>query len=101
MVEIFPITVPQISANDESATIVEWFRTEGDQVSKDEALATLETTKSVFEVTAPANGFFLPLHEIGAEVPIAGTIGVISAERLSPDEARDAGGLQPGIRVVS
>ncbi|MDX1664617.1 MAG: biotin/lipoyl-containing protein [Candidatus Promineifilaceae bacterium] len=87
MVDISPVAVPQISPNEELATIVEWAHAEGDEVGKGEVIATLETTKSVFEVSAPANGFLVPLYERGAEVPVTGTIALVSSNPLTRVEA--------------
>lgn len=87
MVEITPIRVPQISPNDETATIVEWLRDAGAQVVKNEVVATLETTKSVFDVAASADGLLLPLYEAGAEVAVSGVIALVSATALSREQA--------------
>ncbi len=57
MPELTPIPVPKEFPNDESATLVTWLAEDGAEVSEGTPIATLETTKSAFDVASPHGGF--------------------------------------------
>jgi pyruvate dehydrogenase E2 component (dihydrolipoamide acetyltransferase) len=64
-------------------TVVEWFKKEGDTVKKGEPLVEVLSEKATYDVEAPASGVLRKiLAEEGADVPVAGTLGIITA----PDE---------------
>jgi sugar O-acyltransferase (sialic acid O-acetyltransferase NeuD family) len=83
-----PIHLPQSGPNDVTATIVEWTRPPGQQVQKGEVLGAAETTKSVFDLEAPAAGLFWPLAAVGAEVAVGAIVGALGAEQSTAEAAR-------------
>ena len=83
-----PIHLPQSGPNDVTATIVEWARTPGQWVQRGEVLGAAETTKSVFDLEAPAAGVFWPLAAVGAEVATGAVIAALGAEQSSQEAAR-------------
>ena len=50
------VLMPQLGETVTQGTVVAWHKKEGDQVSKDEILADVETDKAAVEIPAPADG---------------------------------------------
>jgi sugar O-acyltransferase (sialic acid O-acetyltransferase NeuD family) len=86
MINILPVKMTKISANDDNGTIVEWLRKTGEEVNKGEILCVVETTKSIFEIESPSSGYFYPLSSIGDAVEVGTTIGAIADMQVSQDE---------------
>ncbi|MBK8048117.1 MAG: bifunctional N-acetylglucosamine-1-phosphate uridyltransferase/glucosamine-1-phosphate acetyltransferase [Anaerolineales bacterium] len=63
----------------------EWSKPSGAWVTKGEVVAVAETTKSVFDIEAPAAGYLTLLAAPGAEVAIGEVIGVLSPTVVSLD----------------
>jgi sugar O-acyltransferase (sialic acid O-acetyltransferase NeuD family) len=83
-----PVHLPQSGPNDVVATLAEWSKQPGRQVRKGEILGSAETTKSVFDLEAPAGGTFWPLVPAGAEVPVGAIIAAVGSEHSTRDEAQ-------------
>jgi len=75
-----PIVIPQEDVNSETARIVEWHAAQGDAVSEGAKVLTVETTKAVFDVEAPASGLFLPLFEANADVAFNVPVAYVAAD---------------------
>ena len=84
------IRVPSLGESISEATVGQWFKQAGDQVTADEPLVELETDKVTVEVPAPASGV---LSEIavgsGATVAIGTLLSIIRQSGLgrSPFES--------------
>jgi len=77
------VVVPQSGTSSEQATILTWFKREGDRVEKGQALLEIETEKAVLEVEAPASGVLRKiLVAEGETVAVLTLIGLIG----EPDE---------------
>ena len=50
------VLMPQLGETVTQGTVVSWHKKEGDQVSKDEILADVETDKAAVEIPAPSDG---------------------------------------------
>ncbi len=57
MREPIEVLVPQMNPNDEHAVLVCWHIDVGKPIRRGDPLATLETTKSTFDVEAPRDGY--------------------------------------------
>lgn len=88
MTDFLAVRMPQSGPNDATATLVEWNKANGQPVYKGEIVATAETTKSVFEIEAPAGGYLTVLAALGEEVAIGALIAVLSAEPVDVAQAR-------------
>ena len=88
MSQFTPIHLPQSGPNDITATIAEWSKQPGQAVQKGEVIGSAETTKSVFDLEAPAAGIFWPLAVPGAEVAVGAVIGALSSEPSSHADAQ-------------
>ena len=82
--------MPRLSLTMKEGTVVEWFKKEGDTVKKGEPLVEVLSEKATYDVEAPASGVLRKiLAEEGTDVPVAGTLGIITApnEELPEIEA--------------
>ena len=90
------ITVPQLGESIVEATVVKWFKQEGDPVATGEALLELETEKVSLEVTANDSGVLTRIERAaGEDVQIGDLLGVLdeSAEAVAAHAGgEDAGG---------
>lgn len=78
-----PVRVPQINPNDEHAVVVRWHVAKGARVRTGQPLVTLETTKTTFDVDAPADGYAFFEHEANAELAVGAPVAWI-ADREGP-----------------
>jgi dihydrolipoamide dehydrogenase len=77
---MIPILMPQLGQDIETATVVEWYKGENDEVRAGEIIVTVESEKCAFDVEAESSGVLLKiLHQVGAEVQILTPIGYIGA----------------------
>ncbi len=73
-----PVVVPALGESITEATIAKWFKTVGQAVAVNEAIAELETDKVTVEVFAPAAGVLSSCaFKEGDTVAIGATLGVI------------------------
>ncbi len=76
---LIEIKIPSVGESVTEALLAEWFKKDGDNVRKDEALFVLETDKVTLEVTAEAAGRLHILVAAGTTVKIGAVVGSISA----------------------
>jgi len=87
------VKVPTLGESVTEATIGQWFKKAGDQVSQDEIIAELETDKVTVEVPAPAAGTLAEIvAKEGETVGVGALIAVIGAAGASaaPASAKPA-----------
>ena len=78
------IRVPQLGESISEATVGQWFRKPGDQVSADEPLVELETDKVTLEVPAPASGVISDIKvSAGETVEVGALLGAIEEGAVS------------------
>lgn len=70
-------TVPQLGVNDLTAKVAGWLVPEGAKVAAGTAVAELETTKAVVEVTADGGGFIVFLAAKGDELEVSAPLALI------------------------
>ena len=91
------LRVPREDVNDDRVTLVRWLVVDGTQVTNGQPVCLLETTKTIFEVRATADG---PLHQVGKEGEdlsinaLLATIGEIDDSAPTSLEAAAVGQLQ-------
>jgi len=88
MVDFNLIHLPQSSPNDITAVIAEWSKARDQWVHKGEVVAVAETTKSVFDVEAPAAGYLVELVATGAEAAVGQVIAVLTPTPVTEAEVR-------------
>ena len=76
------VTMPQLGSEMTKGTIIEWFKKEGDQVNKDEALFLVDTEKAALEVESEVTGVLkkILVSDKKQEVPVGQAIAVIETE---------------------
>jgi pyruvate dehydrogenase E2 component (dihydrolipoamide acetyltransferase) len=77
------VILPKLEMAQESATIIEWLKAEGEEVEKGEPLVIIETDKVSFELESPGAGALAVVRsEIGEEIPVTTVIAYL----LQPGE---------------
>ena len=94
---IVEVKVPQLSESVAEATLLEWKKKVGDQVTVDETLIEIETDKVVLEVPAPASGVLTEL--------VQGDGATVAAEqliaRIDTEGKADAAAPAPAAAAVA
>jgi pyruvate dehydrogenase E2 component (dihydrolipoamide acetyltransferase) len=76
---ISEVVMPQMGADMVEGTIVRWLKNEGDEVTRGEIIAEIETDKANVEIEAFESGIFRKvLASEGDVVPVGGVIAVIA-----------------------
>ena len=79
-----PVIMPKLEMTQETATIVEWLKQEGEEVEKGEPLLVVETDKVTVDIESPASGILAGVRAGPADVvPVTETIAYL----LKPGEA--------------
>ena len=74
------VVMPQMGFDMQEGTIVRWLKQEGDEVSRGEPIAEIETDKAIVEMEAFATGVLLKtVVGEGETVPVGQTIAVIGS----------------------
>ena len=84
------VLMPRLSLTMKEGTVVQWFKKEGELVKKGEPIVEVLSEKVTYDVEAPASGVLRKiLAPEGTDVPVAGTMGIITAldEELPEIEA--------------
>jgi len=77
------VVMPKLSLTMKEGTVAQWFKKEGEAVTKGESLVEVISEKATVEVEAPASGILRKiLAEQGMDMPVNATLAVIAA----PDE---------------
>jgi len=77
------VIMPKVDMDQETGTVIEWIKKDGEEVKQGEAILVIETAKVAIEVEAPATGILDGISaEVGEELPIATVIAYI----LEPGE---------------
>jgi len=74
------VIMPALGMAQETGVLLQWLKSEGDEVTMGEPLMEIETDKATVEVEAPASGILANLTAApGDEVPVGRVIGLILA----------------------
>jgi pyruvate/2-oxoglutarate dehydrogenase complex dihydrolipoamide acyltransferase (E2) component len=87
MANVTEVVVPQMNVNDDQAVLVGWHVTSGSWVDAEQPLATLETSKTTFDVIAPCAGYAFFEHEPKTFVAVGAIIVWISSRNEQPTKA--------------
>jgi len=78
--DIKEIKIPKDSIADDSVLLLKWYKKNGTKVNKGEVVANCETSKAIFDVEAPIDGYLFYQYEVGDEIPVGGLLAIISKE---------------------
>lgn len=87
MSEVIQVRIPQETVNDDLVLIQQWKVTDGQVVQSGQVLVEVETSKSVFEITCPADGFIRLNAASDQEVPIGKVLCYVGATLEAVDES--------------
>src|SRR5215471_1996222 len=81
------VILPALGMAQETGKVVRWLKTEGEQVTKGELLAEIETDKATVELEAPATGVLANVSAaIDEEIPVGQVIAMIMSPGESPQK---------------
>ncbi|MGD8335711.1 MAG: 2-oxoglutarate dehydrogenase complex dihydrolipoyllysine-residue succinyltransferase [Desulfobacterales bacterium] len=80
------IKVPSVGESVAEAVLAQWFKKDGDQVQKGEALFVIETDKVTLEVEAEADGVLKISVGEGETISIGAVVGTIDTAAAAPTE---------------
>jgi len=72
-----PVRVPQVNVNDDEVRLVGWRVQAGTRVRPGQVICEVETSKSVEEISAPAEGVFVPAAAEGQLLAVGDLLGHI------------------------
>jgi pyruvate dehydrogenase E2 component (dihydrolipoamide acetyltransferase) len=81
------VNMPKLSDTMEEGTVLEWKKQDGDQVSKGDVLAEIESDKASFEIEAESDGVLHIVVDKGSPVPVGQQIATIGGEAPARKEA--------------
>ena len=88
-----PIRMPMPGQMTEECTVLQWYKAEGDTVSKGDPLFEIETDKSNMEIEAFDEGTLLRIDvPVGATVPVESIVAWIGQPGEDLPEPEAAGG---------
>ncbi len=76
-----PVLVPQVNVNDDEVRLVGWRVEAGACVRAGQVICEVETSKSVEEIPAPADGMFVPAVDEGRMLAVGALLGYIGPSR--------------------
>ncbi len=74
------VNMPKLSDTMEEGTVLDWKKSDGDEVKKGEVLAEIESDKASFEIEAEADGVLHIVVDKGAAAPVGAQIATIGGE---------------------
>jgi len=105
----FEVTMPQMGADMTEGTLVKWFKSVGDQVTRGDIIAEIETDKANVELEAFESGTLIKLvAQEGDVVPVGEVIAVLGAENEAAPEVErkappgpDKREIEPEVKAAS
>ena len=82
------IWVPQEDVNSQGVEIVEWKKESDTFVNKDEIICEVETTKVIFEIASPNDGYLIHLFSVGDFVEYNQPMAFLASDRKELNDYR-------------
>ncbi len=98
------VKVPELAESVSEATILKWYKQQGDVVNEDEKLVDIETDKIILEVTAPKAGTLIKIIKNNDEyVQSAENIALIETNPsyLNDEDEKDHAKTSPAVRKIA
>lgn len=96
MSRITEINLSQQGVNDEFATIINWLVEDNEPVKKGQYLVEVETTKTLYEIDAPEDGYLRVRAKVGQQLKIGSLIGYITDSSDVKLPSRTPENISPG-----
>ena len=71
------VAIPEMGESVSEEVLLEWLKSEGDYVSRDEPICILETDKANVELPSPATGVLHPAQEVDATLTVGDLVATI------------------------
>ena len=78
--EIQEIIIPKESIADDSVLLLKWYKENGVKVNKGDNIANCETSKAIFDIETPFDGYLFYQYKVGDEIPVGSLLAIISKE---------------------
>jgi len=78
--EIQEIRIPKESIADDSVLLLKWYKENGSKVNKGDLIANCETSKAIFDIEAPIDGYLFYQYKVGVDIPVGSLLAIISKE---------------------
>jgi 2-oxoglutarate dehydrogenase E2 component (dihydrolipoamide succinyltransferase) len=86
----FELVMPKLGESVQEATIIQWFKKEGDKVEEDEPVLEIATDKVDSEIPSPVDGIIEKvLFKADDVVPVGTVIAVVNMEGEAPAEIQN------------
>ena len=101
-----PVLVPTTDVNSETGLLVTWLAGDRSKVEAGQIIAEIETSKAIFDVSAPEAGFLLHAVREGAEVRLAEPVACLFADvgaleaYAEEEQRRRAEAIESGPRAT-
>jgi len=76
--EIQEIRIPKETIADDSVLLLKWYKENGAKVKKSDNIANCETSKAIFDIEAPMDGYLYYQYNVGDEIPVGYMLAIIS-----------------------
>jgi acyl-[acyl carrier protein]--UDP-N-acetylglucosamine O-acyltransferase len=82
------VTVESLGVNDNNAQVADLVVSEGAHLKQGDLIYLVETTKAIYDVETPNEGYVVPLVEIGDEVSVGQVVAIIVDTKDDVDRAK-------------
>ena len=83
------VAIPDMGESISEVVLLEWLKSEGQYVERDEPICVLETDKANVDLPAPASGVLHPVADVDETLDVGASIGTID-DSASPEDAASA-----------
>lgn len=101
------VILPQLEMAQETGKLIEWLKSEGEQVEQGEPLFVIETDKVTVEIESPASGILSEIQaHPGDEVPVSTTIAYLlepgeELPQIKPEDVSDLATSPESQEIIS
>ncbi|MBZ0217719.1 MAG: E3 binding domain-containing protein, partial [Fimbriimonadaceae bacterium] len=83
----YPLTIPKLGLTMTDCTLVDWFKENGDKVSKGDLIYTVETDKIATDVEAESTGFLQRIAEPDTLLEVGDIVGFLHETNEAASQA--------------
>ena len=90
------VAIPEMGESVSEVVLLEWLKSEGDYVGRDDPICVLETDKANVELPSPAAGVLHPAQEVDATLAVGDVVATIDEGSAPVQEGTPAEVARPG-----
>ena len=90
------VAIPEMGESVSEVVLLEWLKSEGDYVGRDDPICVLETDKANVELPSPAAGVLHPAQEVDAKLAVGDVVATIDEGSAPVQEGTPAEVARPG-----